>query len=267
MSVSILREVFHPKVASRADLWRYVRATTILAWTVVWAVDIPHQILFAASWADCWRNWLVDVIIVPIVSVPVARSIGKAHLQLHDAKQEAERLGRVDPLTGLANRRAFYEAAAELAGGGAVALAIADLDRFKRINDRFGHAAGDEALKAAADLMRAELGDLGLVARVGGEEFALIAAGRSADEIAARLQRFRQRVADEPLTAAGGSVHLTVSIGFAVRRDCNFDALYAAADRALYVAKSAGRDRVVDGDRIEGIAPLAQALAPIRQAG
>jgi diguanylate cyclase (GGDEF)-like protein len=265
--VSILRDVFQPKVADRADLVRYVRSVTILAWVVAFGFDVPSHLAFFTSWADCWRNWLIDVIIVPIISVPVAHSIGKAHLQLHDAKQEAERLGRVDPLTGLANRRAFYEASADLTDGGAVALAIADLDRFKRINDRFGHAAGDEVLKTVAALMQAELGDLGLVARVGGEEFALIAAGRSAGEIAPRLQRFRQRVAEEPAAAGGGTINVTVSIGFAVRRDFNFDALYSVADRALYVAKSAGRDRVVDCDRIEEIAPLAQALAPIRQAG
>ena len=106
------------------------------------------------------------------------------------ARREAVRLSRVDPLTGLANRRAFYEAAADLQGG-AIALAIADIDRFKRVNDRHGHAAGDNALTTVAHIMRDELSDLGLVARLGGEEFGLLSSEAEPLRLRDRLQRFR----------------------------------------------------------------------------
>ena len=162
---------------------------------------------------------------------------------------EADRIGRIDPLTGLANRRAFYEAAAGFAGG-AVALAIADIDRFKRINDANGHAAGDNVLKAVAAFMQEQLGDLGLVARLGGEEFALLSAERPAAEIRERLQAFRRGLAEAPTPVCYAGIRVTVSIGFACRSGIDLDSLYAAADKALYFAKSAGRDRVVDFDEI-----------------
>ena len=156
-------------------------------------------------------------------------------------------------MTGLCNRRAFYEAARSF-DGGLLALVLADIDRFKRINDSYGHAAGDEVIKAVAARMQAELGDLGAVARLGGEEFALIAPHRSADEVRARLPQFRQRIAREPVAFAGQSLSATISVGFAAHGETDFDALYAAADAALYVAKSAGRDRVVDYGEIGGVA-------------
>ena len=96
-----------------------------------------------------------------VIAVPVARTMGLAQLELHRARAEAERLSRTDPMTGLANRRAFYEAAAGLEGG-ALALVIVDIDRFKRINDRYGHAVGDEVIKCVATRMQEELGDLGV---------------------------------------------------------------------------------------------------------
>ena len=151
------------------------------------------------------------------------------------------------PLTGLANRRAFYEAAEDFAGG-AVALAIVDIDRFKRINDSNGHATGDNVLKAVAAFMQDQLGDLGLVARLGGEEFALISAERPVAEFRERLQTFRLSVAETPTPCAG--VRVTVSIGFACRSNIDLDSLYAAADKALYFAKSAGRNRLVDYDEV-----------------
>jgi diguanylate cyclase (GGDEF)-like protein len=187
--------------------------------------------------------------------------MGLAHLNLHHARQEAEqarleaeRIGRTDPLTGLANRRAFYDAAAVLQGG-AIALAIADIDRFKRVNDQHGHAAGDEALTTVARIMREELSDLGLVARLGGEEFGLISAESEPSRVRDRLQRLCQRIAEAPIAVHGQTIGVTISAGFAVGCSASLDELYSAADRALYVAKAAGRDRVVSFDEIEAVIP------------
>ncbi len=262
MPFGLLRKVFRPTVVDRVDVWRYVGSVTLLAWIVAVGIDVADRIANHASWSRIFTEEALSTFSVLVIAIPVARSMANAHLELHRARQEAERLGRTDTLTGLANRRAFYEAAVVLGAQGAVALAIVDLDRFKRINDSVGHAAGDETLRSVAQVMQNELADLGLVARIGGEEFALIADGRPPDEIAARLEKFRQRVASHPIVTSAGTVHATVSVGFAVSRVAHFDQLYAAADRALYIAKSAGRDRVVNGDRIEAIVPTAS----IRQA-
>ena len=248
MSIPLLGNVFRPKVVDRRTLRRYVVSVTAFAWIVSITVEIVNKLCFFTSWGDLWREFAITTVEVLAIAIPIAWSIGRAHLELHRAKKEADRLSRSDPLTGLANRRAFYEAAAGFAGG-AVALAIADIDRFKRINDSNGHAAGDEVLKAVATFMQEQLGDLGLVARLGGEEFALLSAERPAAELRERLQAFRRRLADAPMPAQAG-IHVTVSIGFACRSGIDLDSLYAAADKALYFAKSAGRDRIVDFDEI-----------------
>jgi diguanylate cyclase (GGDEF)-like protein len=249
MSISLFGNVFRPKVTDRQGLRRYVVSVTAYAWFVAVTVEISNMLIFFSSWGDLWRNFAITSVEVLVLAAPIAWSIGRAHLELRLAKLEADRLGRVDPLTGLANRRAFYEAAAGFAGG-SVALAIADIDRFKRINDSSGHAAGDDVLKTVAALMQDQLGDLGLVARIGGEEFALISAERPPAEIRERLQAFRRRLAETPTLASHAGICVTVSIGFACRRDIDLDTLYAAADKALYFAKSAGRDRIVDFDEI-----------------
>lgn len=265
MSIPLLDNVFRPVVADRAGIRRYVVSVTLLAWIVAVSVDAFNHLILEGSLRIFLHEASITTAVVLGIAAPIAHSIGRAHLELFKAKNEAERLGRVDPMTGLANRRAFYEAA-EHPGGAVIALAIADIDRFKRINDRNGHVAGDEVLKRVAALMQEELGDLGLVARIGGEEFALLAAERPSDEMRERLQRFRLRVAEEPTEGADGPIYATVSIGFACRRDGDLDAFYAAADKALYVAKSAGRDRVVDYDQIAEIAAVRDG-APILRAG
>ena len=249
MSIALLDNVFRPKVVDRQGLRRYVVSVTSLAWIASIAVETVNKLCFFTGWPDFWREFAITTMEVLVIAIPIAWSIGRAHLELRRAKLEADRLGRIDPLTGLANRRAFYEAAEGFAGG-AVALAIVDIDRFKRINDNNGHATGDNVLKAVAAFMQDQLGDLGLVARLGGEEFALISAERPTAEFRERLQAFRRGFAEAPTQACCAGVRVTVSIGFACRNNIDLDSLYAAADKALYFAKSAGRDRVVDYDEI-----------------
>ena len=105
--------------------------------------------------------------------------VGSAQLELYRAKQLADTLSRTDSLTGLANRRALIEAA-EATLPEVLALAIFDIDRFKAVNDTYGHLAGDAVLRSVGRMMDEELGALGRVARVGGEEFALLSWGVSA---------------------------------------------------------------------------------------
>jgi diguanylate cyclase (GGDEF)-like protein len=261
MLVAFYRTVFRPVVRDSADVRRYVIAVTLFAWIVAVCADIAQHALQGDLSALPVQSFFT-LIVVLAVAVPISRTMGRAHLNVHLARQEAERLSRTDPLTGLPNRRAFYDAAAQLKGG-TIALAIADIDRFKRINDRHGHAVGDAALVAVSNIMRDELSDLGVVARLGGEEFGLLSAEADAKKIRERLEAFRQRVSGAPIAVRGETIAVTVSAGFAVQADAAMDALYSAADRALYMAKAAGRDRVVAFDEIA--TGLAEAV--LRQAG
>ncbi len=128
-----------------------------------------------------------------------------------------------------------------------MALVIADIDRFKAVNDGYGHLTGDTVLKAVADLMQTGLGDLGLVGRLGGEEFALICTDGDERELVRRLEAFREAVAQTPIAAGDGlTVPVTISAGVARRtRSQSFRELYAEADKALYVAKASGRNQIV----------------------
>jgi len=149
----------------------------------------------------------------------------------------ARRLADCDPLTGLLNRRAFL--AGMTARPGSWWLVLADIDQFKAVNDAFGHDAGDQVLQAVAVVLRGWAPGEALVARLGGEEFAIaVPGGGGLPDVAALLDRVRQ----QPMTAARP---VTVSVGVAravVAGEADWRALYRAADAALYAAKRGGRD-------------------------
>ncbi len=155
-----------------------------------------------------------------------------------------------DHLTGLLNRRAFLENALKLCAQQAernkpVTLMMFDLDHFKSINDRFGHAVGDDALRVFADTIRKSMRASDIVGRLGGEEFAAIVA-EPMDLATPIAERVRASFEISGKTIAGQAVGGTVSIGAATATDVvtNIDALIARADAALYRAKGDGRNRL-----------------------
>jgi len=155
-------------------------------------------------------------------------------------------LSRTDPLTRLRNQRAFEERLAEevaRAGryGGPLSLLIADVDGLKAVNDGGGHHAGNLALRAVADAMRMDARQTDLAARIGGDEFALLAPNTVTSEAVALGDRIRRLVAEE------GRAGVTLSIGVATlgAEPSDAEALLHSADAALYEAKHRGRNQVV----------------------
>lgn len=168
---------------------------------------------------------------------------------------EQRRLAITDSLTGVHTRR-FLEAQlpSEVAraerDGGTVALCIIDVDRFKTINDSYGHPAGDRALVEIARRLQRGSRTADLLVRYGGEEFALLMPGARTDQLAPVAERLRAEVARTPVPLAPDTcIALTVSIGAAGYPEHGRSPaeLIAAADRALYAAKESGRDRIVVG--------------------
>src|SRR5690606_4913653 len=167
-------------------------------------------------------------------------------------------------LTGLLNRRGFRlrsEALlATLEQDAPIGLLAIDLDRFKRINDRFGHLVGDQAIGDTGRLFQAALPGRALAARLGGEEFVVLLTGADAGGAADLAERLRAVVAARPLQLADSAVLLTVSIGVAWARAPlpTLRPLLLRADEALYQAKAAGRDccvvapGVIGSMRIDG---------------
>ena len=167
------------------------------------------------------------------------------------AVREATERARTDQLTGLPNRRAFDEQFARFLGetdryGGAMALVIADIDFFKQVNDTYGHEAGDRTLRAVGEGLAAERRTTDFVARLGGEEFALLLPQTDLEGAREVAERLRQRVAGLRVQTAAGEVRITSSFGVATyaARSGAGATLFARADRALYAAKHGGRDRV-----------------------
>ena len=175
-------------------------------------------------------------------------AVALENAQLHTIV-EAQAL--VDPLTGLANRRSLEESLHEEVSraerfDGGVCLVLADLDRFKAINDRYGHPTGDRALRVFAKTLKDIVREVDSAGRWGGEEFALILPGTDIPGGIALAERVREALAAGEIRAASGElVHLTASFGVAAYpHNGNLASLVAAADEALYWAKRDGRDRV-----------------------
>ena len=241
---NFIARIFRASIRNRRELTGYVVGVTAVCVAIALTVDVVNQLTFFVDWTTCLRSWAITILLVLVLAIPIARTIGNAHLKLYHAKLMAEELSRTDQLTGLPNRRALMEAVytAKLE---ALALVIIDIDRFKRVNDTHGHLAGDAVIRSVGQMMAADFAEVGHIARVGGEEFAVLSSNASPESLEATLTAFCEKVRSTPVLINGLAVRVTVSAGIALRQQNEtFDQLYSAADRALYAAKAAGRNRV-----------------------
>lgn len=180
----------------------------------------------------------------------------RLEMERHDIVEQLKRLSETDPLTGLFNRRTLYglaqsildEVRAETSGVGIVLL---DVDRFKLVNDRFGHAVGDHVLQKTAAVLTGNLREGDIVSRYGGEEFLLVLRDVSAEQACAIAETLRKCLAETPIEEMGDE-RVTASFGVVwcggESTSSNWDELVNLADRRLYQAKRMGRNRVWAGD-------------------
>jgi diguanylate cyclase (GGDEF)-like protein/putative nucleotidyltransferase with HDIG domain len=211
------------------------------------ATGITYALALASvPGADRGQRWLLLFGVVAVIALMVAvlrERVDRLIARLADA-------ARTDPLTGLLNRRGFQElmeieTERALRSARPLAILVGDLDHFKHLNDRLGHAAGDVALKRFAEVASSASRRIDAVARIGGEEFALLLPDTEQHAAYLLAERLR-RAAKEP-SAAGDSELPTVSFGVASfpTHAADAEALMHAADQALYAAKAMGRDRSV----------------------
>jgi diguanylate cyclase (GGDEF)-like protein/PAS domain S-box-containing protein len=198
-------------------------------------------------WCSLTRSLVRDADGQPKYSLSQVTDITEAKL----AHERIERFAFTDPLTGLANRRAFLErldAAVERCAsiGASVALAFIDLDHFKTVNDRLGHDAGDELLIAVANGLTSVVRSTDVVARLGGDEFALIITNIEQAPMHALAERIGAEMHFPRALPDGGVVTVTASIGLAwALGDETVDEFLRRADAAMYRAKHLGRDQIV----------------------
>ncbi|MEG3049624.1 MAG: diguanylate cyclase, partial [Thermomonas sp.] len=194
------------------------------------------------------RHWQWLTIVLGALLLALLTSLAWRHGR---TSRRLSRESLIDPLTGISNRAAI-EAEAMRALGGAtrpgesVSLLILDLDHFKAINDRHGHAAGDRVLRAAADAWHTVLRGRDPLGRIGGEEFVVVCADTTLEQALVVAERLREATAALLFDDIDPGLRVTVSIGVAQsqRSDDNHEAVLARADAALYRAKQRGRNRV-----------------------
>jgi diguanylate cyclase (GGDEF)-like protein len=225
----------------------------VIAWTLLEAFTIATAARLLVADTENAEQLLYFGLPLSMVAAAVLIALGVADRlrEQRRALTDAERRARTDALTGVLNRRSILERldAACLrarARNLPISLLFIDLDHFKDINDAYGHPAGDACLRAIVEPIQAELRQSDVVGRYGGEEFVVILS--SADTTAAQpiAERIRERVAGVSVEGFGAQIRLTCSIGVAGSDALGLwgEQLLARADAAVYVAKSAGRNRV-----------------------
>ena len=236
-----------------AILWRawQTRSNYLWLFTLAWGAPICFAGLRIASAFNLmgWSFWLDNSTLISMMleamlsSLAIAYRIRVLSRERDEAREQeiaARLLAATDPLTGLLNRRAFLERA--IGREGEQRLLLADIDHFKNVNETIGHDGGDEVLRVFARALRASVPADALIARLGGEEFAIIAPAASTLSASAVLDRVRAERMPFDLS-------VTASIGTCtgpLTREIDWKALYRSADLALFEAKAAGRDRSRD---------------------
>jgi len=181
----------------------------------------------------------------------VAATLSLFWIDVRLMQADLARVAHTDFLTGLPNRRSVLlrfreEIARAERGGGRFALVVLDIDRFKQVNDRYGHSVGDAVLKEVSRALASTKRAHDVLGRIGGEEFVVIMPQQKVEGALDAAERFREAVAKSAVVIAGTTLRATVSGGLAMYPDDgeDWDHVFAIADRRLYEAKRGGRDRV-----------------------
>jgi len=239
-----LRALAHGKASDRLLFWTLlVFGLHFFPRTILSAViGMPED---AASFG---KTFFWTALQVSLVVFGVALALAIVVAAASDSIDEARMDRDLDGLTQLVNRRGFFETSASRlhSGTAPLSLVIGDIDHFKAINDTYGHGAGDAVLRVVGEVLRHDLRSGDVAARLGGEEFAILLPNTNRNAAFVLVERLRHRLEQTHHTALPTTTKVTASFGIAQhRRGENLDQLLDRADRLLYAAKAAGRNRTV----------------------
>jgi diguanylate cyclase (GGDEF)-like protein len=251
VNLSIAAAAIWKGMRSQPSAFGRIAAWMLSAYAAAYAAVAPISFFFPITFVDGKpvSSWL-QATTIPLVLLNLGAYLMTMILKLERSTERQRHLALHDGLTGALNRRAFYERAALCTQGSSI-LAIIDLDYFKQVNDTHGHHAGDEALQLFSNTVMGAIPANAFFGRLGGEEFALGLPGLARPQAEALLERLRLDIAALRIIPRGERVFsITFSCGFTEFGgiDEDQDRIFAEADRALYAAKSQGRNRIVAFD-------------------
>jgi diguanylate cyclase (GGDEF)-like protein len=237
------------RAKTRSTEW--AAATFIFLFAITQAVDSVLAYAQGASGDEAMRNLYLHVNFLTLPAAYMTMSMFIILMMASDLSAEMKKIATRDQLTGLLNRRGFNEyggrafSAARRAGT-PLSVIMSDIDRFKYINDKYGHAAGDTALAHYAQLISESRRGEDVIARVGGEEFALLLPGTELRDAMALADQLCDKVGSTPMDLTSIGLPMTSSFGVATisQKDTSLDDMVRRADRALYRSKRAGRNQV-----------------------
>jgi len=226
------------RVRSKGDVWRFTAAVAVIV--LLGSAGLRFGMLPPDLAA---RTLAPGSAMALMIAVPIAWFVGHRMHEAHCLGTRLEHAINHDLLTGVHTRKAFYERTGPMTAG-ACAVIVADIDNFKGFNDRHGHFAGDQALRQFAAMLTANCRHGDIVARFGGEEFVIVLRGAGAEEGRAVAERLAARVRAGAIYHGAQTLGVTASFGVsALPPGGDLDTAIQQADRALYRAKHAGRDR------------------------
>ncbi|MFA7665486.1 MAG: GGDEF domain-containing protein [Burkholderiaceae bacterium] len=246
----------------RFGVGRSVAALTVLC--MAGSLGLTFAIHYAMSSTASSVSLMIATLVPALLTPPLAWSAMQLISRLDRSERTHHYLASHDSLTDLCNRREFFRRISQLydrayADDGRLWLLMLDLDRFKAVNEQWGHLAGDRVLRMVADLCRAEARPSDVLGRYGGDEFALLIAGADRETVLALAKRLHTRITSTPLALSDRSrIDIMLSVGIAPfeARECSLDQAIARADEALRHAKRIGRNRICIADG-EQCVPLA----------
>ncbi|MEW6444657.1 MAG: GGDEF domain-containing protein [Pseudomonadota bacterium] len=198
-----------------------------------------------SSLATGYRRLFREIQRLIKVSDRKEEELNRLNRELAALSAKLEHQATHDALTGVLNKGAITRYLIEQVGGEGYGLILFDIDRFKLVNDRYGHPAGDAILRGVAERILGGLQDGMTFGRFGGEEFAIVLPSQALDRLCVEADRLREVIAAEPFFSDCGFIPVTISLGVALAAPGEpFSAVYSRTDAALYRAKQGGRNRV-----------------------
>lgn len=240
-----------------AAIWFFLSTFVFISLYLLPDIRITNALIIPGSRVERFIDTIImtftATLIISVVDISKKRTLKR----LEKTQSKLRILATTDPLTGLFNRRFFLERAEaeinrSIRYGIPLTLLMVDIDRFKRINDSFGHKAGDKVLEEVSNIFRKSLRDIDLIGRYGGEEFIILLPESDRDSSSIVAERIRNDIENAVILINGESIKITISIGAAellADSKCSLDTLTLRADEALYLSKERGRNRVTVWDK------------------